>query len=146
MEFLQKYGAGGVIQAIIIAGLAIKGFISFLEWIFPRLKKTIKRVDQPLQNEYNLKQQGKQIDSIKQSIDNLKEMIGILIQSDRDDIKAYITKQHHYFVYQKRWIDDYSLDCIEKRYNHYIKENGNSFIKSLMIQIRQLPKKPIDQS
>ena len=68
-------------------------------------------------------------------------MIETLIESDKDDIKAYITKEHHYFVYQKGWIDDYSLDCIERRYDHYVAEGGNSFIKGLMEEIRNLPKK-----
>ena len=39
----------------------------------------------------------------------------------------------------QEWIDDYSLDCIERRYKHYIDEGGNSFIGQLMIEIRKLP-------
>ena len=42
----------------------------------------------------------------------------------------------------QEWIDDYSLDCIERRYKHYIDEGGNSFIGQLMIEIRKLPHQP----
>ena len=78
---------------------------------------------------------------MKDSIDILTTQVHNLILSDRDDIKAFITRQHHYFVYQKGWIDDYSLDCIQRRYSHYIEEGGNSFIEGLMREIRKLPKK-----
>jgi hypothetical protein len=38
------------------------------------------------------------------------------MKSDKDSIKAFITKEHHYFCYEKGWIDDYNLDCLEKRF------------------------------
>ena len=79
------------------------------------------------------------------TLDQLTKKVNMLIDSDKDDIKAYITRRHHYFMYQKGWIDDYSLDCIEKRYSHYQDEGGNSFIGSLMQQIRDLPKKKIEE-
>ena len=65
----------------------------------------------------------------------------LLVESDKDDIKAFITREYHYFCEQKGWIDDYSMDCIERRYNHYLEERGNSFIAQLMEAIRALPRK-----
>jgi hypothetical protein len=73
---------------------------------------------------------------------NLTEKVDLLIASDKDAIKSYITEQYHYFVEQKGWIDDFSLDCLEKRFSHYLEENGNSFVESLMNQIRNLPRVP----
>lgn len=64
----------------------------------------------------------------------------MLIDSDKDDIKSYITREHHYFCYQIGWIDDFSLDCLEKRYRHYADEGGNSFIEGFMDELRALPK------
>ena len=78
-------------------------------------------------------------------ISNMMRKINILIDSDKDDIKSFITKEHHFYCYEKHWIDDYSLDCIERRYKHYQEENGNSFVADLMKEIRQLPKQePIE--
>lgn len=73
-------------------------------------------------------------------IQHLKENITNLTASDKDDIKAWITEKHHHFCYEIKYIDDYSLDCIEKRYAHYVDEGGNSFIRTLMEEIRNLPK------
>ena len=72
----------------------------------------------------------------------MKDKIDMLIESDKDDIKAYITSKHHHFCYEQKWIDDFSLDCLERRYAHYTEEGGNSFIKSFMEELRSLPKSP----
>ncbi len=73
-------------------------------------------------------------------IDETKTTISVLLASDKDDIKSWITEKHHYFCYEKKVIDDYSLDCIEKRYQHYLDEGGNSYVATLMNEIRRLPK------
>lgn len=144
MELLQQYNITDVIKFIILFALAVKGSISFLEWSFSKMKKLVKRVDQPEKLKYDLKKQDKEIEDMKNCIKQIMSKIDILIESDKDDIKAFITHEHHYFVYQKGWIDDYSLDCIERRYNHYINEKGNSFISGLMQEIRALPKQEKD--
>ena len=146
MQLLKNYSLRSIIQFVIILALAFKGGISFIEWGWPRIKNFVKRADDPKRIKYNLKQHGEQIDNIKTILDKMIVKIDTLIQSDKDDIKAYITREHHFFVYQKGWIDDYSLDCIQKRYSHYIIEGGNSFVQGLMTQIRALPKKPLDQT
>lgn len=73
-------------------------------------------------------------------IQKTKETMEVLLASDKDDIKSWITEKHHYFCYEKKVIDDYSLDCIEKRYQHYVDEGGNSYVATLMKDIRALPK------
>lgn len=77
------------------------------------------------------------------TINKLNKSIELLTASDKDDIKAYITREHHYFCYKIGYIDDYNLDCIEKRYSHYKDEGGNSFISTLMEELRALPKEDI---
>ena len=77
-----------------------------------------------------------------ETLKNLSKKIDTLVESDRDDIKAYITKEHHMHCYEKHWIDDFSLDCLEKRYKHYADEGGNSFICGFMQELRSLPKRP----
>ena len=144
MQLFTKFNLTTIIEFIVLLALAIKGCFSFIEWAFPRIKGFINRTQQPEKIKYNIKQNLEEINKIKDKINTLCEKIDVLIKSDRDDIKAYITREHHYFVYQKGWIDDYSLDCIERRYSHYVEEGGNSFIKGLMEEIRSLPKRGSD--
>ena len=52
------------------------------------------------------------------------------IDAKDDDIKSWITEKHHYYCYSQEWIDDYSLDCIERRYKQFDK-NVRLFHKHL---------------
>ena len=74
------------------------------------------------------------------TLTKLIEKIDQLTGSDKDAIKSYITEKHHFFVYKQGWIDDYSLDCLERRFEHYKEEGGNSFIEQEMNDLRSLPR------
>ena len=111
-----------------------------------RIYKAVAHSQIPKQLRHNIEDHSRQIGELKDSIEEIRDLISLLIQSDKDAIKAYITKQHHTFVYKKGWIDDYSLNCIEQRYNHYKDQGGNSFIGNLMQQLRQLPKQPSNET
>ena len=70
-----------------------------------------------------------------------QNVLRLLIRSDMDAIKSFIVKEHHYFIEQK-WIDDFSLDTIEKRYTHYKEEGGYSYVRDLIKDLRELPNMP----
>ena len=138
---------------IVILALAIKSLITFLDWVKKRIKKAFNKkyniLSEKQELEKHLAQDRQLIQSLQKKqqttddmLNNLSQKIDILIQSDRDDIRSYITREHHYFCYQKGWIDDFSLDCIEKQYMHYVDEGGNSFIEGFMHELRALPKQP----
>lgn len=80
------------------------------------------------------------LDKINKALKKHEETLDSLIQSDKDDIRLDIVKQHHYFT-NKGYIDDFSMDAIEKRYVHYKAAGGNSYITGLMNDLRLLPKK-----
>lgn len=139
MQLLKNYSLSEIIIFVVLLLSSVKGIITFFDWLITKGTQIfVKRYQKPKELENNVQEMAK-------AISELTKKVNMLIESDKDDIKAFITRQHHYFVYQKGWIDDYSLDCIEKRYNHYQDEGGNSFIGSLMEEIRDLPKKKIEE-
>jgi esterase/lipase len=157
LELLQSYSLSEIIIFFIIFCLAIKEAISFYDWGKARLqqgynkdlkakedKSNIQNEISVLKDEYHKKSQefDESFDNLNKRIDDISSTMKILVKSDKDDIKAYITEKHHLFCYEKKWIDDYSLDCIERRYSHYVEENGNSFVEDLMKELRALPKQP----
>ena len=82
------------------------------------------------------------LDNLADSIDGLAKRVDRLTISDRNDIKQYIVREYHYFVEQKKQIDDYSLDCVLKRFEDYKEEGGNSYIHTLVEELKKLPKHP----
>lgn len=153
---LQKFSLSDILTFTIFLALAIKSLISFFDWGYDRWKKIFNKehskLSQKQELERRLKHGSNIMDSLKENqernnnyIRDLSAKIDMLIDSDKDDIKSYITREHHYFCYQKGWIDDFSLDCCERRYQHYSDEGGNSFIGRFMDQLRALPKQPPEE-
>lgn len=138
-ELFSKYSVDEVVMFIIMLAFAIKGLISFIDWANDRLKQHFNKETKVSSVEEQLKQIIESQQSLSDKVDGISAQVEILFNSDRDDIKAWITEKHHYFCYKLGYIDDFNLNCIEKRYEHYKEENGNSFVADLMADIRRLP-------
>ena len=152
---LEHYSLSEILIFTVLLALAIKSLVSFFDWAYTYLKLFFSKETEETNDKENIKKriqhnswvmttlQANQ-DVTDQYLKELSAKINILIDSDKDAIKSYITNRHHYFCYQVGWIDDFSLDCLEKRYLHYAKEGGNSFIEGFMNDLRSLPKHPVD--
>lgn len=144
IELLSIYSVGEILIFIVLLALAFKGVVDFYDWAKKKIRDRMGEITDgetekdTIKN--NIDELFKMQKAQKESIDKLTESVNLLIQSDKDDIKAWITEKHHYYCYQLKYIDDFSLDCIEKRYAHYKKEGGNSFVEDLMRDLRSLRK------
>ena len=153
IELLQRYSLSDILIFTIFFALAVKSLISFFSWGQEYLTQIFNREHSKLAEKQELERRLSHGSEMKNTLKinqqatdkilkNLSMKIDMLIDSDKDDIKSYITKEHHYFCYQIGWIDDFSLDCLERRYQHYANEGGNSFIRGFMEELRALPKQP----
>lgn len=156
LELLGTYSLTQIITFIVLLAIATKEGITLVIWFKDLFKK---KINDDMKNTVATKKQNEQIDKIKENMQILldsqekifkemelfKQQLKMIIESDKDDIKSWITEKHHFYCFEKKWIDDYSMDCIEKRYGHYKDEGGNSFIEELMNELRNLPKMPPQQ-
>ena len=153
-HLFTNYSLSEVIVFIVVLFFAAKEFVLSFDWAKDRLRdyyRSEQRCDEAHEelkekiNELNGLFDEKQrfedaIERIWGMFDKIEGQITMLMNSDREAIKAYITERHHFFVYERKWIDDYSLECLERRYIIYTEENGNSFVEHLMEELRALPK------
>ena len=155
-NLLQTYSVKDVLMFLIMFALAVKGAIDFCDWAYNRIKVVFDKEHIQEQQDAKMEdrlQQGftimaqleKNQGDLTQQLNNLANKVDLLIDSNKEDIKSFITKEHHYYCYRVGWIDDYSLECCEKRFAYYKQEGGNSFIESFMEELRQLPKQPPTQ-
>ena len=137
LDLLNNYSLTEIIVFIVTLSFSIKGVIDFYDW-------AKKRIKEPVDKQYTDKEMQKKVlntlEAHNQEIGKISKAIDILIRSDKDDIKSWITEKHHYFCYDLGYIDDYNYQCIEARYSHYKEEDGNTFIDGFMTDIRALPK------
>lgn len=159
-ELLEVYSISDILLFIVLLAGAIRWVVTLWDWGNARLKQKYQKDFQDEKTDGDITKKLNEISSqlntihsthkedqriISDRIDQLNDTINTLMASDRDDIKSWITEKHHYFCYEKGVIDDFSLDCIEKRYGHYVEEGGNSYVSTLMREIRALPKVSVIQ-
>ena len=153
LELLKTYSVSEIITFIILLALALKGLVTFFDWGYERLKKNFDRGFQKTKEKEGLENRLHNYDvqieklmkaqgTTTEKVENILGKIELLINSDKDATKSYITDKHHFYCYKQKWIDDYALDCLERRFEHYLQENGNSFVEDLMKEIRDLPRLP----
>lgn len=160
IDLLTAYSISEIFIFIILAVIAVKGSWDLIDFFKNKYLKKFnkdyakKKQEEVLQDHYDDCQRqyeetmgayselSDKIDNVIDSVDKLGTKVNELIESDKHDIKQDIVKQYHYFVDRVGWIDDFSLDTLELRFNDYKSEGGNSYIAGLMSEIRQLPKHP----
>ncbi len=74
------------------------------------------------------------------TVNKIDGIVSLLVESDKDAIKAYILEQYEKFS-DLGYIDMLSYETIQCRYNKYKQEHGNSFVDGLMAEIEKLPKR-----
>ena len=150
-ELLNTYSVSEILIFAMMLFVAVKGVTDAYDWVKGKISKVTDRElqkrkkDKDIEirfdvNSNDIQKILKHLEDSDKKMETLTKSVQMLIDSDKDDIKAWITEQHHYFCYKLKAIDDYRLDTVEKRYSHYVAEGGNSFIETLMEEIRRLPK------
>ena len=141
IQLFSQFNLGQILIIIVLLGLSAKGVITFFDWVKARLYKLSNKQLKSKKANEQIKNQEETINNLKKDVEKIQKSIDTLIESDKENIKAWITEKHHYYCYEKKYIDDYTLDCLEKRFTRYEEEGGNSFIHNLMDDLRDLPRK-----
>ena len=142
IQLFSQFNLGQILIIIVLLGLSAKGVITFFDWVKARLYKLSNKQLKSKKANEQIKNQEETINNLKKDVEKIQKSIDTLIESDKENIKAWITEKHHYYCYEKKYIDDYTLDCLEKRFTRYEEEGGNSFVHNLMNDLRDLPRKP----
>lgn len=150
-ELLSTYSISDILVFIVILALAIRGVVTFYDWTKGRLKSTFdkghlkekeqqkveERIDQLEAAQLSLQSHQK---DLTDRLDYLCEKMNLLIESDKDSIKSYLVDKHKE-VTRQGYIDSYDYDCFLKRYSHYAAEGGNSYIESLVEEVKDIYRK-----
>lgn len=139
-DLLTSYSIEQILFFLFIIAMAVKEGISLVNWFIDYFKKIFKKeekgenLEDKVSTLYDM--QIQQEEKMNKMCDN----INILMESDRDSIKSWIVEKHHHFCYEVKAIDYFSLESIERRYQHYKAEDGNSYVATLMEELEALPK------
>lgn len=133
LELLSTFSAEQIILFLILLAFASKELINL--WDFFKQKINFG---------FNMKK-GKEVSAnilkdLVQKVENISARLDLLTESDKDDIRGWIVERYHYYKNIDIPIDSFTMDTIEKRYQHYKDEGGNSYIKDIMEELRDMAK------
>ena len=166
MELLNTFSIQQILTFIVLGSLAFKEVVEFIQWcrglIDEKFSKNYDKIkkEEEIEKIYEMGEQHKAevlekyenleqkidylTDQIEDKIEKIEKQLVLLTESDMHDIKGWIVEKHHNLIKQG-WVDDFTMDTLERRYSDYKAEDGNSYIKSLMDQIRKLPNEPLEK-
>jgi hypothetical protein len=155
---LNNYSLPSLIIIIFSLTFAFKAVSETLDYVRDKLRKYFNLENDKEKNK-------KELDSLHESIADLKESLNIkfneindkldkqeqnitLLQATdnitlerlQNETRSRIIDKHHYFCYKMQAIDDLSLQSLERMYMYYKNAGGNTFIEGLMDELRQLPR------
>ena len=134
IELLGAYSIKDIIIFIFMIAVAIKEARQL--WIYYK-----KVRDENYKNDHKDETQDEYIKKNQQTIEKLSKSMALLIESDKDGIKAWIVSKYHQFKDHPEQLDDIEWDLLNKRFNHYKEQGGNSYIEDLMTIMEQIYKK-----
>lgn len=152
LELLSTLTFTQILFYLFLIFLGLKEGLELIDYFKKRNKKGYDKENETQNLINTVKQTDERMNKIADKIEGVKghfnekfekqeRILSILIDSDKDDIRGWIVEKHHFYMAQG-WIDDFSMDCVEKRYAHYKDEGGNSYISGLVHELRKLPKQP----
>ena len=157
LDLINAFSIKEIFIFLVMLALAGKSFIDFINWCKEQYKKQFDKDYKVISKEEKfdelVERQEKQNKEIKELYGELKNQIDILAQESKDikdtvtilkvsdmrDIKGWIVEKHHQLMRQG-WVDDFTMDTLEKRYSSYMAEDGNTYVGDLMTDLRNLPK------
>ena len=166
LEFFTRYSINDIIIFIILFAIAVKAINDFIDWGKEKYNKKFNKDHLALNKQakmdenYAVSQKQheevvaycKKLDdkmdliakTMREKVDKLDARLVQLTESDKHDIKGWIVEKHHYLI-KKGWVDDFTMDTLERRYSDYVAEEGNSYIAGLMGELRVLPHFPPEE-
>lgn len=162
LELLATFTIKQILVYFVLLCLAIRGAVSFFDWgkeqyqkkfnidyVEKTEKETLKQHykecnsqhQESIQMYHNLENKIDNLcNTMNEKINDIEGQLKLLSSSSRNDIKAWIVETHHKAVKEQQ-IDDFTRDVVEKRFEDYRRLGGNSYIESLVKEIRELPMK-----
>lgn len=134
LQLLQAYGIQGIIVFVFMLAVAIKQLIELISYFK-------KKRDESYQTDHKDQQQDETIAKVVKLVGKLTTEMDLLIQSDKDSIKSWIVERYNHFKRHPEELDQMQWDLLNKRYQHYKDEGGNSYIEDVMAKLKDIYKK-----
>lgn len=135
VQFFQQYTLEATIIFLFMFGTALKQGYELVQYF---RNKTVDHVDKIREQEEALEQVIKNMQQQQKQLQSITDKIDELLVSDKDSIKSWIVMLYKQYKKDPSGLDSMQMDLLERRFSHYKKEGGNSYIDNLMQELREI--------
>ena len=135
VQFFQHYTLEATIIFLFMLGTALKEGYELVQYF---RNKTVNHVDKIRGQQETLTQVVKNMQQQQKQLQSITDKIDALLVSDKDSIKSWIVMLYKQYKKDPSGLDSMQMDLLERRYSHYKKEGGNSYIDNLMQELREI--------
>ena len=143
IQLFQHYTLEATIVLVFMLAVAIKQVFELVQFFKNKAESRFGTVQQ---HEQNLKAVADGMSKMQQELKIINDKVDNLIESDRDAIKSWIVMLYRKYKIDATDFDSMEMDLLERRYNHYKQQGGNSYIDNIMVELRQIYNKKEDNN
>lgn len=85
------------------------------------------------------------VTTLNEQVKKTDEVLKLVQKRLQGQVRDKLIELHHRYVYEYGMIDDAGLDSMERTYVQYKAAGGNSFIETLMEEVRDLPRPALEE-
>lgn len=135
VQFFQQYTLEATIIFLFMLGTALRQGYELVQYFRNR---TVSHVDKAREQEETLERVEKNMQQQQKQLQSITDKIDELLASDKDSIKSWIVMLYKQYKKDPSGLDSMQMDLLERRFSHYKREGGNSYIDNLMQELREI--------
>lgn len=85
------------------------------------------------------------VSGLNEQVKKTDEVLTLVQGRLQEQTRDRLIELHHRYVYEYGMIDDAGLDAMERTYLQYQAAGGNSFVSTLMQEVRDLPRPALEE-
>ena len=135
VQFFQNYTIEATLVFLFMLGVALKQGFELFQYF---RNKAVDQVDKVRDREQGATRASEQLAKQNTELMKINEKIDELLASDKDAIKSWIVMFYKQCKKDPSGLNSMQMDLLERRYSHYKKQGGNSYIDNLMQELREI--------
>lgn len=136
-ELLTKFDITTIILVLFMTAVAIREVFELYHYFYDKIYGKYEKQDNEKDTIDNL---SATLASVLQQVKDIDKKVNLLQESDKDAIKSWIVGLYHKYKENPKELEAMQMDLLERRYDHYKDQGGNSYIDQLMENLRTIYK------
>lgn len=137
-NLLNAFDFKTIILVLFLAAVGVREVIQLYRYFHIRIYGSFEKRDNAKDI---MNQMGRSMQSVLIELKDIDKKLTLLQASNRDSIKSWILMSYQKYREDSTQLDSMQMDLLERRYQHYKDQGGNSYIDEIMDELRAIYKK-----